>query len=177
MKIKVGSQNEAKIEAVKEILLDYSHLMNADVEGVEVSSEVSDQPLSLEETIQGAMNRAKNSYSNCDYSFGIESGLMAVPHTKSGFLDVCVCSIYDGKEFYLGFSSAWEFHDPAIFGLMIKEKINMSQVVNKLGLTKKHNIGSENGVISIATGGRMDRKEFTKQALRTALIHIDEHNF
>jgi radical SAM protein with 4Fe4S-binding SPASM domain len=78
MNIKIASQNPVKVEALKEILLDYNHLQDAKVESVDVSSGVSDQPKSLEETISGAKNRAKTAYIDCDYSFGIESGLMAV---------------------------------------------------------------------------------------------------
>ena len=66
MKINVGSTNQIKVDAVKEKILEYDFLKNAEITGIEVSSEVSDQPKTLEETIQGAMNRAKNSFQNCD---------------------------------------------------------------------------------------------------------------
>ena len=99
LKIKIGSQNKVKIGAVTEILRDYPHLAHAALESVDASSEVSDQPKSLDETIQGATNRARNAFRDCDYSIGLESGLMLVPNTKTGYMDVCVCAIYDGKEF------------------------------------------------------------------------------
>ncbi|MEK7453115.1 MAG: hypothetical protein AAB614_02665 [Patescibacteria group bacterium] len=47
MKIKVGSQNQVKISAVAEILLDYPHLLHSEVIGVDSSSDVSHQPKSL----------------------------------------------------------------------------------------------------------------------------------
>lgn len=177
MEIIVGSKNKAKVQAVEEILREYPHLASANVTGTEAASEVSDQPKTLEETIRGAMNRAKNSHEGSDYSVGLESGLMEVPYTKSGYMDVCVCAIYDGKEFHLGLSSCWEFPDPKITELMIKEGLDMSQAINKAGLTNNPFIGSEQGAIGILTKGRTDRKEYTKQALRMALIHIDEHEF
>src|ERR1035437_7657465 len=120
MKIKVGSKNKAKLEAVIEIIKDYPHLKNGEVEGVEILSGVNDQPKSLEETIKGAIGRAKKSFKDCTYSIGIESGLMQVPKTKSGYMDVCVCAIYDGKECHLGLSSAWEFPDPTVMDLMVR---------------------------------------------------------
>src|SRR5665213_1581325 len=104
LKIKVGSRNPSKVEAVKEILQEYPHLKDALIEGVEISSEVSDQPKTLQETIEGARNRAISAFQTCTYSFGIESGLMAVPYTKSGYMDVCVAAIYDGNETHLGLS-------------------------------------------------------------------------
>jgi len=177
MKIKVGSKNKAKLEAVTEIIKDYPHLKNAEVEGVEIVSGVDDQPKSLEETILGAISRAKKSFQDCIYSIGIESGLMRVPETKSGYMDMCVCAIYDGKECHLGLSSAWEFPDPNVTNLMIKEGLNMAQAINKVGMTKNPQIGSEEGAIGILTKNRLTRKEYTKQALRTALIHLEVFDF
>jgi inosine/xanthosine triphosphatase len=177
MKIKVGSKNIIKISAVSEIVRDYPHLKDAIVEGVETNSYVSNQPKSLEETINGAINRARSAFLDCDYSIGIESGLIQVPNTKSGYMDVCVCAIYDGKEFHLGLSSAWEFPNPAVMDLIVKEGFEMSEAINKAGMTKNKNIGSAEGAIGILTKGRLDRKEYTKQALRTALIHLEEFDF
>ena len=177
LRVKVGSQNKAKLEAVSEILREYSHLADAEIKGVKAGSEVSNQPQSLEETVRGAMNRAKSSFTDCDYSVGIESGLMHVPYTKSGYMDVCVCAIYDGKEFHLGLSSAWEFPDKKIMKLMLDDGLDMSQAINKVGLTQNPNIGSEQGAIGILTKGRLDRKEYTKQALRMALIHLEKFDY
>jgi len=173
MKIKIGSMNKSKIEAVEEILRDYPHLAQAEVIGIEVESGVANQPKSLEEVVLGAKNRARNVFSGCDYSIGLEAGLMAVPGTKSGYMDVTVCAIYNGQEFYLGLSSAWEFPNPAIMKTIIDDGLDMSQAVNKHGLTNNPAIGSEEGAIGILTKGRMTRKDYTKQALRTALIHLD----
>ena len=172
--IKVGSRNEVKVGAVAEILREYPHLAEAQVEGTETNSGVSSQPKSLDETIQGAMNRARSAHEGSDYGIGIESGLMAVPNTKSGFMDVCVCAIYDGKEFHLGLSSAWEFPNKEVTRLMMEEGLDMNQAVHRAGLTKNPKVGSQEGAIGILTKGRMDRKEYTKQALRTALIHLEQ---
>ena len=177
MKINVGSKNKAKITAVSEIIQDYPQLSSAAIEGTETDSRISVQPKSLDETIGGAMNRARGAFNDCDYSIGLESGLMHVPNTKSGYMDVCVCAIYDGKEFHLGLSSAWEFPDKSITDLMIKDGLDMSQAINKAGLTKNPSIGSDEGAIGILTKGRVDRKEYTKQALRMALIHLEQFDF
>lgn len=177
MKIKVGSKNKVKVGAVEEILRDYPHLSQSEVEGLDVDSGVSPQPKSLDETIQGAMNRARKIFENCDYAVGIESGLMSVPYTKGGYMDVCACAIYDGKEFHLGLSSAWEFPDKKVTALMIEEGLDMNQAVNRAGMTKNPTVGSEEGAIGIVTKGRLDRKEYTKQALRVALIHLEQFDF
>ena len=55
MKVLVGSQNPAKIEATKEVFRKYFGQTN--VIGINVSSEVSAQPVD-EEMFEGAKNRA-----------------------------------------------------------------------------------------------------------------------
>ncbi len=172
MIINIGSKNLIKVEAVREILKEYSRLKTAEIIATESPSEVSNQPKSLEETIKGAMSRAKNSFNNCAYSFGVESGLMAVPHTKTGYMDVCVCAIFDGKEYHLGLSSAWEAPQK-VADYMLKEGLDMNDAAHKAGLTKNPKVGSAEGLVGIMTKGRLTRKEYTKEAIRTALIHID----
>lgn len=173
MIINVGSKNRVKVEAVKEIIKDYPHLANAHVEIIEVNSGIAEQPKSLEETMRGAINRAKGAWTNCDYSIGLESGLMQVPFSKTGHMDICVCAIYDGKELHFGLSSAWEIPSKKMLGYMLHEGLDMSQAINKAGLVDNPNIGSDNGAIAIFTKGRLDRKAYTKEALRTALIHLE----
>ena len=172
MKIIVGSQNQVKVDAVKEILQDYPHLKDAQIITAEAKSDVGDQPKSLEETVSGAMNRARNSYKDCDYSFGLESGLMAVPKTKTGFMDVCVCAIFDGKEYHLGLSSAWEA-PKEVTSYMLNHGLDMNEAAHKAGLTKNPKVGIAEGLVGIVTKGRLTRKEYTKEAIRTALIHLE----
>ncbi|TSC60416.1 MAG: hypothetical protein LiPW15_294 [Parcubacteria group bacterium LiPW_15] len=172
MKIVVGSKNSVKVDALKEIILKYPDLEHAEVSALEVDSKVSAQPKSLEETIRGAMNRAIGSFADCDYSFGIEAGLMVVPNTKTGHMNVCACAIYDGKGFHLGLSSAWEAPKKVV-ECMLKDGLDMNQAVFKTGLTTNPHIGSAEGLVGIITKGRLNRKEYTKEAIRAALIHIE----
>ena len=59
MNICIGSTNSIKVLALEEMLQEYPHLQEAHVVSREVLSGVSDQPKSLAETVQGAMNRAR----------------------------------------------------------------------------------------------------------------------
>ena len=170
MKICVGSTNQVKIEAVREALSEYG--LDAEIISVKAPSDVSEQPKSLDETIKGAMNRAKNAFSNCTYSIGLESGLVPIPHTKTGYMDICACAIYDGKEFHLGMSSAFEY-PREMTRLVFEENLDLDQAAFKTGLTKNPDVGSEEGVIGILTKGRLLRKDYTKQAVVTALIHLE----
>ena len=69
----VGTVNPAKVQAVEMVL----HNESFHVVAVDVSSDVSAQPFSDEETIQGAINRAVKALkeTGADIGFGLEGGV------------------------------------------------------------------------------------------------------
>ena len=172
MKINIGSKNNVKIAALTEILKEYPDFFDAEVVACDANSGVSNQPKSLAETIAGAKARAKNCFIGCDYSVGLESGLMEVPETKTGFMDVTVCAIYDNKIFCLGLSSAFEY-PIEVTKYVLEKNAELSDAYRDLGFTKEKKIGEGEGIIGVLTKGRLNRKEYTKQAIRTALIHLE----
>lgn len=79
-KIAVGSENPVKIEAVR---LAFSAVWPEEewvVEGVKVSSGVSDQPMSDSESVRGATTRAKAAQEALDaeYGVGLEGGMQEI---------------------------------------------------------------------------------------------------
>lgn len=175
MFIAVGTTNPIKIDAVKEKLKEYPSLCHVEIIPLSVSSEISEQPMSLEEIIQGAKNRAKNAYNltnSCFVSIGIESGLFQAPGTTTGYLEACICSIYDGNEHHIGLSCGFEV-PPQILRWVIEEKKDLSQACYSSGITNNEKLGSSEGLIGILTKGRIDRKEYTKQSIATALIKLE----
>lgn len=172
MKVFVGSKNLNKIKAVEESLEDYDFFKGCVVVGKAVSSGISEQPKTLEETILGAKNRARNVHEDNEYSFGIEGGLMKVPHTKTGFMNVCVCAIYDGALYHIGMSSAFE-SPKEVMDLILEEGLDMAQAYYKAGFTDNPNLGSAEGAIGLLTKGRLLRKGYSQQAIQTALIHLE----
>jgi inosine/xanthosine triphosphatase len=88
MRVAVGSTNPVKIKAVRNTLKCLS--IKASVKGVEVSSDVSSQPIGQNSIIKGAIGRARRALrsGNFDLGVGIEAGLVNVTHVQSGFLDV-----------------------------------------------------------------------------------------
>ncbi len=172
MNVYVGSKNPVKVNAVREVIADYPMLRECDVFGIDADSGVSEQPRNLDETLMGAMNRAKRAFMRESYSFGIESGLMVVPYTKTGKMDLTACAIYDGQEFHLGLSSAFEF--PIEVTRMIHENgIDANEAFFRCGLTADRKVGSSEGGIGLLTKGRVTRSDYTKQAIRMALIHLE----
>src|SRR5437868_3874063 len=109
MKIHVGSKNSTKVNAVAEVLKNYPDFKDAQVVGVEVKVEEFGHPKGFDQIIEGACDRARQAFLDCDLSFAIESGLIEVPKTKTGHMEIAACAIYDGKNFHLGLSPAFEW--------------------------------------------------------------------
>jgi non-canonical (house-cleaning) NTP pyrophosphatase len=97
---------------------------------------------------------------------------MHVPHTKTDFMNICVCVIYDGEEYHIGISSAFEY-PTKVTELVFKEGLDVNQAFYRAGLTKNPKIGSSEGAIGVLTHGRLTRKEHIKQGIAMALIHLE----
>ncbi len=162
--IYVASLNRNKVNAVKEVFPGFI------VKGIACPSGVSEQPIGLEEIITGAMNRAKRIYDDCQYSIGIEDGISRVPQTTSGYMNFCCCAIYDGRRIYIGLGPAFEYPQDCT-RMVIEKGITVSEAF--LPVSGKPDIGYEMGIIGWLTSGRIDRKDYTKQAVEMARIQID----
>jgi inosine/xanthosine triphosphatase len=163
-RIIVASLNQNKINAVKEVFPSYR------VEGVSFPSGVREQPVSLDEIIRGSINRAKGAFGDCSYSVGIEDGISSVPETVSGYMNFCCCAVYDGSRIYLGLGPAFEY-PPECTRMVVEEGITISEAF--LPVSGRPDIGYEMGIIGWLTGGRINRKDYTKQAVEMARIQID----
>jgi len=175
MQIFVGTKNVAKLEAVQEVVKDYALLKPVKIISKEVASGVSDQPKSLKETVTGAKNRAQKIWEKDGLGIGLESGLIEVPGSRNGFMDLCVCAVFDGKNFSLGLSSGFEC-PTEVNRLIFEENLDMTQACNKLGITNNPQLGSAEGLVGILTKNRINRQEYTKQALIMALVSIENSN-
>jgi len=88
MKIIVASNNPVKIDAVTQAFQLGFVGETIEVIPIESPSGVSDQPMSISETVEGAINRAQNvsHHESTDYAVGIEGGLHFV---KVGTTEYC----------------------------------------------------------------------------------------
>ena len=172
MKIGIGSKNKTKINAVLDLLRDYPMFKNAEISGVDVKVDQFGHPKSLDETVAGAVDRARQAYVNNDYGFGIESGLMKVPQTKTGYMEVAVCAIYDGKQIHMGLSQAYEWPKKVLDQILIKG-LDGSQAMKATGLTYHEKLGEHEGFVGIFTKSRTNRTEFNKGAIVMALMHLE----
>ncbi len=96
MRIAVGTTSKQKISYLEEILKEIE--VNCSLIPFEVSSGVSDQPLSSQETKRGSINRAKNTFSkstDCDFAIGIEVGYH--PNKKGKYQMLCWATVIDSQ--------------------------------------------------------------------------------
>jgi inosine/xanthosine triphosphatase len=165
MKIVVASKNPVKLKATQNILKKIYPAV--EVEDRDVDSGVPDQPIGLEVTVQGAINRARNAFSPYfDLSVGIESGLLEVPHSITGYLDLQWCAIYDGEKITLGVSAGFEYPPMVIEQVLDGREVGdvMDQVT---GVDK---LGQKTGAVSHLTQGMLDRTGNTEQCVLMAMV-------
>ena len=172
MLVRVGSTNTTRIEAVREAIAVCPLFAGAEVTGIEVTAEKFGHPVTLPIVVRGAMDRALQAFHDCAFSFGIEGGLMEVPHTNSGYMEIGACAIYDGKEYFLGLSPAHEW-PKEVTNLIVHGGMDGSQALKAAGFTTHEKIGTVGGGISIFTNGRMTRKEYNRLAVAMALVRLE----
>lgn len=165
MMVKVGSHNPVKVQATRNVLEKiYGDL---EVYPAEVDSGVPDQPIGLNQTIEGAINRAKEAYlQECDLGVGIESGLLKTPHTITGYVDLQWCAVYDGEKVTLGVSAGFEY-PPSV----VEEVLNGKEVGDVMDqLTGVDDLGEKMGAVSYLSRGMLDRTGNTEQCVLMAMI-------
>ncbi|OGC86953.1 hypothetical protein A3D70_01990 [Candidatus Adlerbacteria bacterium RIFCSPHIGHO2_02_FULL_54_18] len=176
MKINVGSKNITKVAGVRDAVAMYPTLFpDVEVVAVDVQVEEFGHPKNLNETIGGAIERARKAFTDgCNYSVGLEGGLMEVPHTKSGYMEVGACAIYDGKNVALGLSPAFEW-PKGVTEMILAGGGDASVAFKKLGYTEHEKIGNiSGGIIGVLTDGKMPREDFSKYSIMMAIIQIEK---
>ena len=160
MKIAVGTKNKAKVGAVEAIVLQY--FPDAIIESIDVASDVSVQPFSNEETRQGAINRARNTFSqtNADLSFGLEGGVDEIDDT----MYCCnwgAVMLKDGTVFS---SSGAQFALPEVIAEQLRVGKELGPVMDIY--TNTENIRHNQGAIGIFSAGLIDRKEMFEHIVK-----------
>lgn len=168
MKILIGSKNPVKIEAAKEAFLKYFE--EVEVVGIEVDSQVPDQPIG-EETFEGAKNRAlelrkinETKNLNARFCVGIEGGIMKLYSRWFCFGGMCI--IDDKGKIGFGTSPCFELPDKVI--REISGGAELGEVIDKI--MGEQNTKQKGGAIGFFTKGVMNRKDFYVAGLTVALV-------
>lgn len=174
MHIIVWTKNAGKISAVKKGINEYEILAWSHLDACDVDSGVHSQPIGMEAIITGAKNRALWAYKTGDFdlAFGIESGIFAVPYTKSGFVDTTCCVIYDGNVYHIGFSSCFEYPKKMIDSIMNEGK-EISDIAVDMGFADNREFRQGLWMVWVLTKSRITRIDYTYQAVQMALLHLE----
>ena len=160
-----------KVEATKEAFSKYLDDVE-EVVGIEVSSNVSNQPIE-DETFEGAENRAvalkklnEERNLNARFFVGIEGGIKNLVHRWFAFGVMCVMDD-TGRKGY-GTTPFFEL-PPVVYKELLQGKgIELGDVMDNL--IGEKNTKQKQGAVGYFTKGVMDRKDYYVTGLTVALI-------
>ena len=174
MKVLIGTKNPGKIEGAKRALAKY--YKNFSLEGVKVSSNVSEQPVGLE-TYEGALNRvnnlvkfAKENGIKADLFISVESGLTS----ELGFWAITNIAVAKNSKGEIGVGSSASFPVPEQYVDSIKEEtlgVVMDRIFNET------NLRSSTGGIGLLTHEALTRIDLTEEAFLMALTPFVNENW
>ncbi|MFD1739291.1 DUF84 family protein [Bacillus salitolerans] len=154
--ITIGSKNYAKVEAVKFIF------EKDEVKGISVPSHVSDQPITDEETLMGALNRAKNALEagRSHIGIGLEGGVM---ETNGGMYLCNWGALVDGSGSIITAGGA-RILLPDEIAEELRSGRELGPVMDEYA--QKRNVRQLEGAIGILTEGFVNRKEMFEHVVR-----------
>lgn len=176
-RVRVGSTNEPKLEAVRRALSPFAP--EARVEGVAVASGVPEQPVGWREIVDGACNRARGAASErCDLGVGIEDGLVAVPDEagRMRHLNVGCAAVLREDRLSLGFTSGFAY-PPACTAPAVRERRPIGPVFDDFwrehrGESDAVPSGRSVGNVGKLTLGVLPRRDYACQAVLCALVEL-----
>jgi inosine/xanthosine triphosphatase len=150
MRVAIGSTNPTKVEAVKRVLGDNIELLQ-----IEAPSFVSEQPFGDEETLKGALNRAKACLETAEVQFaiGLEGG---VANTEYGLMVINWGALVDnsGKEYI---ASGARTVLPGEVDQEIQSGKTLGEAIDIY--TRRKGVSKKEGAMGIITNGRINRDE------------------
>lgn len=166
-KIIVASKNPVKLNAT---LTGFQKMFpdeSFEVEGISVSSGVSDQPKTNIETYQGALNRlhrASEAFATGDFWVGIEGGIEENGSDIEAFAWVCIKS-NDG---IFGKGKTGVFYLPERIAELVRQGKELGEADDIVFGTV--NSKQANGAIGFLTNDTVDRTKYYTDAVTFALI-------
>lgn len=162
----VGSKNPVKISCTDvgfHTVFDGAFL----VEGLNVSSDVPDQPIGDAQTLLGATNRAQNAnavFPEADYWVGIEGGITENSNGMEAFAWVVVMD----KSKQLGKAKTATFFLPKNIAKLVSDGMELGDAMDKV--FDEENSKQAGGAVGLLTNGVLGRKAYYQQAVILALI-------
>jgi inosine/xanthosine triphosphatase len=162
MKIIIASTRAPKVNGVKKAVERLATLFSIDqnsilFEMLEASSGVSDTPLSIDELMCGARQRAQRVFqkrgNETVFSIGVEGGLFSVEGKV--FLQSWTC-VYNGEKYHYGSSGAIELPD-ALAAEVVQNGVDLGIAIDVFA--KQADVRSNQGTFGILTNDCISRED------------------
>lgn len=169
MKVLIGTNNQGKVEGAKQAFEKF--YKDVKVEGISVSSDVSDEPVN-DEIYMGASNRVNNliKYSkenniDVDFYVGVESGIT----NQLGKWCIIQIAVVKDKSGYESFGTGPAFPVPEKY---VDEIINTDLGILMDKIFKGNGLKNEKGGIAHLTNDVITRYDLTREAIIMALTEF-----
>jgi len=165
LKVAVGSTNEVKIDAVRNMFTQAFGLV--EVISMEPPGGLDRQPME-ERVAQGAISRAKHAIEStaADFGVGVEAGLF-LNKILNKYLDIQYCAIVDAfGKITVGHGPGFEY-PPQVIKAVLDGKTVGDTMSKITGIEK---IGHKLGSIGYLSDGMIDRTSLTELSILMALI-------
>ncbi|MBT2683976.1 DUF84 family protein [Bacillus sp. ISL-37] len=158
MQVAVGSKNPAKINAVKEAFKEYEY----EIISFDAESGVSEQPMSDEETIKGAVNRAIQAaeIGEAEIGIGLEGGVQQTPYG----LMLCNWGALAAKGMDPIISGGARIPLPDEIAQQLLMGAELGPVMDEYA--KKQNVRKNEGAVGIFTNGQINRSEMFTHVMK-----------
>jgi inosine/xanthosine triphosphatase len=152
-RVAVGSKNPVKLAAARAVVTRLAP--NVIFEAVEVPSGVPDQPFGDEETIHGAIARARAAREKLDADFGVglEGGVVEMP---GGTMRTCAWAALVSRSGRHGVGGSLAMPLPDTVAELIRGGMELGHAMDKL--TGHSNTKHGAGAVGILTAGLVDRQ-------------------
>lgn len=160
MYIGIGTKNKAKTAAVQNIANAY--FQDVQFEQFAAASNVSEQPFSMDETRQGAINRALHTLEStgADLNFGLEGGVQEIGNV----MYCCNWGALALKDGTIISAAGAQFILPDEIAEELREGKELGPVMD--AYTKQNDTRSHAGAVGVFTGGLIDRTEMFEHIVK-----------
>ena len=175
VKVVVGSTNPVKVNAVRVVFEKY--YPGCQVLGVGAASGVSGQPMTEEETIRGARNRARAVLTGSDFGVGIEGGVCEIEGKLFECAWVAVVKVKneklkvkdDGNEdgYVEGLGGGLYFELPEKIASRIRDGEELGPVMEEI---MQYDVKRSEGAIGVFSKGKLSRQQAYEQIVTTAVL-------
>lgn len=165
VRIAVGSTNPVKVGAARSVVQRLAP--NAEVVGLAVPSGVPDQPWGDEETIRGALARARAARAahDAELGIGVEGGVVA---EADGTVRTCAWAAVVGRDGREGVGGSLAMPLPDRVAQLVRGGMELGHAMD--ALTGERNVKQGAGAVGILTSGLVTRQQAYEVLIAYALV-------